>query len=147
MHKYTIPYIKFTYDYYTLGSYITYTKGSLKPKHASHDVSEFAEVISLNAQYISFTLEENAIHRSSKPRDPSMAPNPHRFGHPTGIPHRHHRKRKKLLTYTQEMTRAKLERLCSSRLILRDQTIMTRHTMALSKAKGLISLLAPIRYY
>jgi hypothetical protein len=56
-------------------------------------------------------------------------------------------KRKKLLTCTQETTRAKLERLRSIRLILRDQTITTRHAMALSKANGLISLLAPIKYY
>jgi hypothetical protein len=52
-------------------------------------------------------------------------------------------KRKKILTYTQETTRAKLERLRSVRLIHHDQTITTRHAMALNKAKELISLLAP----
>jgi hypothetical protein len=57
------------------------------------------------------------------------------------------RKRKKLLTYTQETTRAKLERLCSARLIHGDQKTTTRHAMTLSKAKGLISLLAPIKKY
>jgi hypothetical protein len=58
------------------------------------------------------------------------------------------RKRKKLLTCTQEITRAKLERLHSARLIQGDQkTTTTRHEKALSKAKGLISLLAPIKYY
>jgi hypothetical protein len=56
-------------------------------------------------------------------------------------------KRKKLLTYTQETTRAKLERLHSARLIHHDQKTTTRHAKALSKAKGLISLLAPIKYY
>jgi hypothetical protein len=56
-------------------------------------------------------------------------------------------KRKKLLTCTQETIRAKLERLCSARLIHDDQNTTTRHAMALSKAKGLISLLAPIKYY
>jgi hypothetical protein len=56
-------------------------------------------------------------------------------------------KRKKLLTRTQETTRAMLERLCSARLIHGDQKTTTRHVMALSKAKGLISLLAPIKYY
>jgi hypothetical protein len=56
-------------------------------------------------------------------------------------------KRKKLLTYTQEATRAKLEKLRSVRLIHGDQKITTRHAKALSKAKGLISLLAPIKYY
>jgi hypothetical protein len=57
------------------------------------------------------------------------------------------KKRKKILTYTQETIRAKLERLHSTRLIQYDQTIMTRHAKALSKAKGLIRLLAPIEYY
>jgi hypothetical protein len=52
-------------------------------------------------------------------------------------------KRKKNLTCTQETTRAKVERLRSTRLILHNQTIMTRHAMNLNKAKGLISLLAP----
>jgi hypothetical protein len=44
-------------------------------------------------------------------------------------------KRKKLLTYTQETTRAKIEQLCSARLILHDQMITTRYAKALSKAK------------
>jgi hypothetical protein len=44
-------------------------------------------------------------------------------------------KRKKILTCTQETTREKLERLCSVRLIHRDQTITTRHAMALIKLK------------
>jgi hypothetical protein len=56
-------------------------------------------------------------------------------------------KRKKLLTYTQETTTAKLKQLHSARLIHDDQKITTRHAMALSKAKRLISLLAPIKYY
>jgi hypothetical protein len=54
-------------------------------------------------------------------------------------------KRKKLLTYTQETTRAKLECLRSARLIHGDQKTTTRHAMVLSKAEGLISLLAPIK--
>jgi hypothetical protein len=52
-------------------------------------------------------------------------------------------KMKKILTYTQETTRAKLGQLRSARLILRDQTITTRHAMDLNKANELISLLAP----
>jgi hypothetical protein len=56
-------------------------------------------------------------------------------------------KRKQLLTCTQEIIRAKLERLCLARLINRHQKITTRNPMALSKAKVLISLLAPIKYY
>jgi hypothetical protein len=56
-------------------------------------------------------------------------------------------KRKKLLTCTQETTRAKFERLRSARFIHGDQKTTTRHAIALSKAKGVISLLAPIKYY
>jgi hypothetical protein len=56
-------------------------------------------------------------------------------------------KRKKLLTCTQETTRAKLERLRSTRVIHGGQKTTSRHAMALSKAKGLISLPAPIKYY
>jgi hypothetical protein len=56
-------------------------------------------------------------------------------------------KRKKLLTCTQETTWAKLEWLHSARLIHGDQKTTNRHAMALSKAKGLISLLAHIKYY
>jgi hypothetical protein len=44
-------------------------------------------------------------------------------------------KRKKLLTCTQETTRAKLERLCPAKLIHDDQKITTRHAIALNKAK------------
>jgi hypothetical protein len=55
-------------------------------------------------------------------------------------------KRKKLLTYTQETVRAKLERLRLARLIHNDQKTTTRQVMALRKAKGLISLLAPIKH-
>jgi hypothetical protein len=55
-------------------------------------------------------------------------------------------KRKKLITCTQETTRAKLERPRSARLIHGDQKTNTTHVMALSKAKGLISLLAPIKH-
>jgi hypothetical protein len=64
----------------------------LKPKDASKDNSEFAEAETTLVQYILFTLEENAIHQSCKPEDPSMVSNPHRFGPPTDNPHRHHRK-------------------------------------------------------
>jgi hypothetical protein len=44
-------------------------------------------------------------------------------------------KRKQLLTCTQKTTRAKLERLCSIKLIRGDQKITTRHAMALNKTK------------
>jgi hypothetical protein len=48
------------------------------------------EVISLNAENILFALEENVIHRCSKPEDPSTESNPPRFGVPTDNPHQHH---------------------------------------------------------
>jgi hypothetical protein len=41
-------------------------------------------------------------------------------------------KRKKLLTYTQETTKVKLEQLSSARLIQGDQKTTTRHAMVLS---------------
>jgi hypothetical protein len=49
------------------------------------------EVIFLNGQNIIFTLKENAIHRHSKPEDPSTESIPHQFGLPTDNTHRHHR--------------------------------------------------------
>jgi hypothetical protein len=57
------------------------------------------------------------------------------------------RKRMKLLTCTQEPTGAKLERLHLARLIHGGQKTTSRHAMALGMAKGLIRLLAPIKYY
>jgi hypothetical protein len=53
--------------------------------------SEFAEAISLNGQDIPFALKANAIHRHSKPEDPSTESIPHRFGLPADNPHQHHR--------------------------------------------------------
>jgi hypothetical protein len=88
------------YDYYTLCSRISYTKGGLKPKHASKDDSEFAEAISLNDQYILYALKYNAIHQFSKPEDPSTVLNPHRFGLPLASLVGIDGKRKKLLTST-----------------------------------------------
>jgi hypothetical protein len=52
-------------------------------------------------------------------------------------------KSKQFLTCTQEITRAKLERQRSARLIHGDQEIATRHAKALNKTNELISLLAP----
>jgi hypothetical protein len=56
--------------------------------------SVFAETISLNIQYIPFGLEENVVHRCSKPKNPSKAPNPGWIEPPTGIPCRHRRQEK-----------------------------------------------------
>jgi hypothetical protein len=38
-----------------------------------------------------FALEENDLHRRSKPADPSTESSPQRFGPPTDNPHRHRR--------------------------------------------------------
>jgi hypothetical protein len=70
----------------------------------------FVEAISLNDQNILFALKENAIHRCSKPEDPSTESNPHWFGLPTDNPHRHHRKEEAVPHMrTGKTTRAKLE--------------------------------------
>jgi hypothetical protein len=58
----------------------------LKLKHASKDVLEFAEAISLNVQYILFTVRGNDLHQCSKPMDPSTESNPHWFGPPIDNP-------------------------------------------------------------
>jgi hypothetical protein len=49
--------------------------------------SDFSHV-----QNILFALEDNVIHRCSKPEDPSTESNPPWFGPPTNNPHRHHQK-------------------------------------------------------
>jgi hypothetical protein len=49
------------------------------------------EAFSLNDRDIPFALKENAIHRRSKPEDPSTESKPYRFGLPIDNPHRHHR--------------------------------------------------------
>jgi hypothetical protein len=50
------------------------------------------EAISLNGQNILFALKENAIHRRSKPEDPSTESNPHWFELLIDNLHQHHRK-------------------------------------------------------
>jgi hypothetical protein len=80
-------------SYYTLGSRIKYIKEvwSQKTLQKIFRVGGSGNTL---VEYILFTLEENAIHRCSKPVDPSMAPNSHRFEPPTAIPHRHRRQEK-----------------------------------------------------
>jgi hypothetical protein len=50
-----------------------------------------------NVQNILFALDENIIHQHSKPEDPSLESNPHRFRLPTNNPHRHHWKEEAVL--------------------------------------------------
>jgi hypothetical protein len=92
-------------------------------------------VISLNGQNILFALKENAIHRHSKPKNPSSESNPHRFGLPLTTLVDIAGKRKQFLTCTQKTARAKLERLGSARLIQGDQKITSRHAEVLMKLK------------
>jgi hypothetical protein len=89
-HKYNTIYWSSSKSYYNLSSHINYIEEVWSQNYASKDKSEFAEAISLNGQNIFFTLKENVVHRHSKPKDPSMESNPHRFGLPTDNPSRHH---------------------------------------------------------
>jgi hypothetical protein len=91
-HKYNTLYWSSSRRYYNLGSHISYTKEVWSQNYALEDKLEFAEAISLNDQNILFALKENAIHRCSKPGDPCMESNPHRFGLTTDNARRHCRK-------------------------------------------------------
>jgi hypothetical protein len=64
----------------------------LKAKDASKDSFSVCGSENTLVQSILFAIEENAIHQRSKPEDPSIVSNPHRFGPPTINPHRHHQK-------------------------------------------------------
>jgi hypothetical protein len=90
-HKYNTIYWSSNRSYYNLGSCISYIEEVWSQNYASGHKSEFAEVISLNGQYILFALKENVIHRCSKPEDPSTESNPCRFGLPTDNARRHRR--------------------------------------------------------
>jgi hypothetical protein len=81
----------------------------LKPKDSSKHISEFAKAEITLIQNILFALEENVIHQRSKPEDPSMVLNPHQFRPLNDNLIDIAGKKKKLLTCTQETTRAKLE--------------------------------------
>jgi hypothetical protein len=119
----------------------------LKPKDASKDRSEFAEAETPSFRIFSSLWKRlpsiNALSLRIPVRCPTLIGLDLPLASLVGIAG----KRKKLLTCTQETTRAKVEQLRSARLIHGDQKTTTRHAMALSKAKGLISLLEPIKYY
>jgi hypothetical protein len=119
----------------------------LKPNDSSKDISVFAEAEITFVQYILFTLEENAIHQRSKPENPSTVPNPHRFGPPTGTACRHRWKEEKASHLHTGDNRSKTSTTTLSKTYHGGQKMTSRHEKALSKAKGLISLLAPIKYY
>jgi hypothetical protein len=70
--------------------YELYKRG-LKPKLRFKRYNRVCGSDFSHDQDIPFALKGNAIHRHSKPRDPSTESNPHRFGLPTDNPHRHHR--------------------------------------------------------
>jgi hypothetical protein len=88
-HKYNTIYWSSGISYYNLGSRISYIWEVWNQNYASKDKSESAKAISLNGQNILFALKENAIHRHSKPENPSTESNTHRFGLPTNKPHRY----------------------------------------------------------
>jgi hypothetical protein len=94
-------------------------------------------------------MDANAVHQHSKPKVPSTASNLIGLDLPLTALNGVTGKWKEILTYTQETTRAKLERLRSTRLIPGDQQITTRHAKSLLKTKVLISLpatsLSPIK--
>jgi hypothetical protein len=81
----------------------------LKPKDASKDNSEFMEVEITLIQYILFALEENAIISVLSLRIPVWCPTFIDLDLPLATLVGITEKRKKLLTCTQETTRAKLE--------------------------------------
>jgi hypothetical protein len=90
-HKYNTIYWSSSRNNYILSSRINYTEKVWSQNHASNDKLEFVKAISLNGQNILFALKENIIHQHSKPEDPSMESNPHRFRLPTDNPRRHRR--------------------------------------------------------
>jgi hypothetical protein len=81
--------LKLSIRYYKLGLHFKYTN-VLKPKDASKDSFKVSRSDFSHVQNILFALEENAIPQRSKTEEPSTVSNPHRFGPPTGIPHRDH---------------------------------------------------------
>jgi hypothetical protein len=94
-------------------------------------------VISLNDHNIILALKENAIHRRSKPEDPSTTSNPHRFGLSTDNPYRHCQKEEAVPhLHTEKQQEQKLERQSSARLIQGEQKITTRYAKALNKANN-----------
>jgi hypothetical protein len=88
-YKYNTIYWCSSKSYYNFSSRINYTEEVWSQNYTSKDKSKFAKAISLNGQNILFALKENTIHQHSKPEDPSIESNPHRFGLPTDNPHRH----------------------------------------------------------
>jgi hypothetical protein len=72
-----------------------------------------------------------------------MASNPHWFRSPIGNPHWLRRKEEEAPHLHTGDNKVKLEGLRSARVNHHDQKTTTRQAKALSKAKGLTSLLAP----
>jgi hypothetical protein len=110
--------------------------------YALGDKSEFAEAISLNGQNILFALKENAIHRHSKPEDPSMESIPHRFVLPTDNPRGHRRQEEAVPHMPTENSVSK----AWANYAQQDLSKVTKRSpldkQGLNKIKGLLSLLA-----
>jgi hypothetical protein len=110
-HKYNTIYWSSSRSYYNFGSCISYTK-------------EFAEAISLNDQNILFGLKDNAIQRRSKPKDPSIESNSHRFGLSTDNPRWHRRKEESVPHLHTE----KLQEQCLSDYAQQDLSKVTKRS-------------------
>jgi hypothetical protein len=119
----------------------------LKPKDALKGCFRVSGSGIAVIQYNVFVLEENVIHRRSKPADPVRCPTLIGLDLPLASLVGITEKRKKLLTCTQENKSKAWETMLSKAYPSWSKETTTRHAKALRKAKGLISLLVPIKYY
>jgi hypothetical protein len=105
----------------------------------------FAEAFHSTIKGIHLALEVKTSFDNSKPvMGSSMESSTRKPGLPIDSRYRHHQKEEKGNLHTKSY-KSKVKRLRSVRLIHDDQKITTRYVIALSKVKGLISLLAPIK--
>jgi hypothetical protein len=114
-------------SYYNLGLCFKLTKG-WSPKDASKDITEFAEAVSLMFKIFSSPYKRMPSISTLSLRIPVQSPTLMGLDFPLTTFVGNAGERKQFLTCTQKTTRAKLERLCSARLIQGDQKITTRHT-------------------
>jgi hypothetical protein len=116
-------------------------KGVWSQIYDSGDKLELAEVVSLNIQNIHFARKENAIHRRSKPEDPSTESNPLQFGFPTDNPHRHRWQEEAVPHLHTEDSKSKAWVTMLSKTYPRWSKDHLWTCRGFNKVKGLISLL------
>jgi hypothetical protein len=141
-HKYNTIYWSSTRSCYNLGSRISYIEEVWSQNYTSDDKSKFAEAISLNDQNILFAIKENAIHRCSKPEDPSTESNPHRFGLLSDNPYRHHQQEEVVAHLHTEDSKRKAWATILSKTYPRWPKDHLETCSGFNKIKGHISLLA-----